>query len=121
MASRTLYPPLIESYLPAFKASGGLKLKFSLSKYSTVDATAITAEADTASVAAGAKTSVAFTLTPPNATTTVTATSSAEGKATVEVKGNKVEITGVEAGEATITLSAGTGITDTIAVTVTGE
>ena len=41
MASRTLYPPLIESYLPAFKASGGLKLKFSLSKYSTVDATAI--------------------------------------------------------------------------------
>lgn len=85
----------------------------------TVDATAITAEADTASVAAGAKTSVAFTLTPPNATTTVTATSSAEGKATVEVKGNKVEITGVDAGEATITLSAGAGITDTIAVTVT--
>jgi uncharacterized protein YjdB len=39
----------------------------------------------------------------------------------VAVKGNKVEITGVDAGEATITLSAGAGITDTIAVTVTGE
>jgi uncharacterized protein YjdB len=87
----------------------------------TVDATAIKADAATASVAEGAKVSVGFTLTPPNATTTVTATSSAEGKATVEVKGNKIEITGVDAGEATITLSAGTGITDTIAVTVTGE
>jgi uncharacterized protein YjdB len=87
----------------------------------TVDATAIEADAATASVAEGAKVSVGFTLTPPNATTTVTATSSAEGKATVAVKGNKVEITGVDAGEATITLSAGAGITDTIAVTVTGE
>lgn len=85
----------------------------------TVDATAITAGADTASVEAGEKVSVPFTLTPPNATTTVTAASSAEGKATVEVKGKTVEITGVEAGSATITLTAGSGITDTIAVTVT--
>lgn len=85
----------------------------------TVDATAIEADESTASVAEGAKVSVGFTLTPPNATTTVTATSSAEGKATVEVKGNKVEITGVDAGDATITLSAGAGVTDTIAVTVT--
>lgn len=87
----------------------------------TVDATAIEAESATASVVAGAKVSVPFTITPPNATTTVTASSSAEGKATVEVKGKKVEITGVEAGEATITISAGAGVTDTIAVTVTGE
>ena len=86
----------------------------------TVDATAITAESDTASVAAGAKTTVGFTLTPPNATTTVTASSSADGKATAQVVGNKVEITGVEAGSATITLTAGEGVTDTIAVTVTG-
>lgn len=85
----------------------------------SVDATAITAGADTASVAAGEKVSVPFTLTPPNATTVVTAASSAEGKATVEVKGKTVEITGVEAGSATITLTAGSGITDTIAVTVT--
>ena len=85
-----------------------------------VDATAIEAGADTASVAAGAKVTVPFTITPPNATTTVTASSSAEGKATVEVKGKTVEITGVEAGSATITISAGAGVTDTIAVTVTG-
>lgn len=85
----------------------------------TVDATAIEAESDTATVAEGAKVVVPFTLTPPNATTTVTASSSAEGKATVEVKGKTVEITGVDAGSATITLTAGAGITDTIAVTVT--
>ena len=85
----------------------------------TVDATAITADADTASVKEGEKTTVAFELTPANATTTVTATSSAEGKATVAVVGKKVEITGVDAGEATITISAGAGVTDTIVVTVT--
>lgn len=84
----------------------------------TVDATAIEAGADTATVVAGAKVTVPFTITPPNATTTVTASSSAEGKATVAVKGKTVEITGVEAGDATITLSAGAGVTDTIAVTV---
>ena len=85
-----------------------------------VDATAIEAESATASVAVGAKATVRFEVTPPNATTTVTASSSAEGKATVEVKGKTVEITGVEAGDATITISAGAGVTDTIAVTVTG-
>ena len=84
----------------------------------TVDATAIEADESTATVVAGSKVSVGFTVTPPNATTTVTATSSAEVKATVEVQGKKVEITGVEAGDATITISAGAGVTDTIAVTV---
>ena len=85
----------------------------------SIDATAIVAGADTATVAEGAKVTVPFKLTPPNATTTVTATSSAEGKATVQVRDNAVEITGVDAGEATITISAGAGVTDTIAVTVT--
>lgn len=84
----------------------------------TVNATEIEAGSATATVVAGSKVSVPFTLTPPNATTTVTASSSAEGKATVEVKGKKVEITGVEAGDATITISAGAGVTDTISVTV---
>ena len=86
----------------------------------SVDATAVTAEEDAVSVAAGSKVLVPFELTPPNATTTVTAASSAEGKATVAVKGKAVEITGVEAGSATITITAGDGITDTISVTVTG-
>lgn len=84
----------------------------------TVNATKIEAESATATVAVGSKVVVPFELTPPNATTTVTASSSAEGKATVEVKGKTVEITGVDDGNATITLTAG-GVTDTISVTVT--
>ena len=84
-----------------------------------VPATKIEAAAATASVAEGAKVQVAYTLTPVTSTTTVTAASSAEGKATVEVKDGYVEITGVDAGSATITLTAGVGITDTISVTVT--
>ena len=84
----------------------------------TVHATDIEAEESTATVVAGSKVTVPFELTPPNATDTVTASSSAEGKATVAVKGKTVEITGVEAGDATITLTAN-GHTDTIAVTVT--
>lgn len=87
----------------------------------TVDATAIEAGEDSATVVAGSKVSVPFTITPPNATTTVTASSSAEGKATAEIKGKKVEITGVEAGSATITISAGAGVTDTISVTVSAS
>lgn len=85
-----------------------------------VDATDISFDegATTATVKAGSKVSVPFTVTPPNATTTITATSSAEGKATVQVKGRTVEITGVSAGNSTITISAGDGITDTLTCTV---
>lgn len=84
----------------------------------TVNATAITAGSDTATVEAGKKVSVPFTLTPPNATTTVTVASSATSYATAAIKGKSVEITGVAEGSATITLTAGEGITDTISVTV---
>ena len=84
-----------------------------------VDATAITAEADTATVKAGEKAVVAFELTPANATTSVTVASSETSYATAEIKGKTVEITGVAEGSATITLTAGEGITDTISVTVT--
>ena len=83
----------------------------------TVHATEIEAGAATATVVAGAKVTVPFELTPPNATDTVTASSSAEGKATAAIKGKTVEITGVDEGSATITLTAN-GHTDTIAVTV---
>ena len=84
-----------------------------------VEATAIEAAQDSVTVVAGAKVTVPFTLTPPNATNVVVASSSAEGKATVTVVNNKaVEITGVEAGNATITITADAGITDTISVTV---
>ena len=84
----------------------------------TVEATAIKADKSTATVVAGEKITVPFKITPVYSTATVSATSSATGKATVEVKGNAVEITGVAAGSATITLTAGTGITDAISITV---
>lgn len=83
-----------------------------------VDATAIEAESATATVEAGKKVTVPFELTPANATTTVTVASSATSYATAAIKGKTVEITGVAEGSATITLTAGEGITDTIAVTV---
>lgn len=82
-----------------------------------VHATEIEAGAATATVVAGAKVTVPFELTPPNATDTVTASSSAESYATAAIKGKTVEITGVAEGSATITLTAN-GHTDTIAVTV---
>jgi uncharacterized protein YjdB len=85
----------------------------------TVPATAITAGSATATVEEGKKVTVPFTLTPFQATSTVTAASSASGKATAEVKGSVVEITGVDEGSATITLTAEAGVTATIAVTVT--
>ena len=84
----------------------------------TVPATAIKASSATATVTAGEKVVVPFTVTPTTATTTVTVASSASSKATAEVVGNTVEITGVASGSANITLTAGEGITDTIAVTV---
>lgn len=85
----------------------------------TVPATAITVASATATVEEGKKVTVPFTLTPFQATSTVTAASSADGKATAEVKGSVVEITGVDDGSATITLTAEAGVTATIAVTVT--
>lgn len=86
----------------------------------SVDATAISFGEGVASatVVAGDKVVVPFIVTPNNATTTVTAVSSAEGKATVEVKDRTIEVTGVQAGSATITVSAGDGITASLAVTV---
>ncbi|MBQ5839490.1 MAG: hypothetical protein IIW42_05655 [Bacteroidaceae bacterium] len=85
----------------------------------TVDATAVTPAKTTVSVKAGEDVVVPVTLTPFQATTAVTASSSAEGKATVSVTGHNVTIHGVEAGNATVTVSAGAGVTATIAVTVT--
>ena len=85
----------------------------------TVPATAIAVGSATATVEEGNKVTVPFTLTPFQATSTVTAASSAAGKATAEVKGSAVEITGVDEGSATITLTAEAGVTATIAVTVT--
>ena len=83
----------------------------------TVHATDIEAGESTATVVAGSKVTVPFELTPPNATDTVTVSTSADSYATAAIKGKTVEITGVAAGSATITLTCN-GQTDTIAVTV---
>ncbi|MBO5872170.1 MAG: Ig-like domain-containing protein, partial [Bacteroidaceae bacterium] len=85
----------------------------------TVAATAVTPAKTEVTVVEGADVVVPVTLTPFQATTAVTATSSAEGKATVSVTGHNVTIHGVSDGSATITVSAGAGVTATIAVTVT--
>lgn len=84
-----------------------------------VPATKIEAESSSATVEVGKKVRVRFELTPANATTTVSVSSSAEGKATAQIVGKYVEITGVDDGSATITISAGAGITDTISTTIT--
>lgn len=83
-----------------------------------VPATAITPASATATVKAGEKVSVPFTLTPYQATTGVTVTTS-DTEATAQIVGKTLEITGVEAGTATFTLAAGEGVTATITVTVT--
>lgn len=85
----------------------------------TVAATAVTPAKTTVSVKEGEDVVVPVTLTPFQATTAVTASSSAEGKATVSVTGHNVTIHGVDDGSATITVSAGAGVTASIAVTVT--
>lgn len=85
----------------------------------TVPATAVTPAKTEVTVVEGADVVVPVTLTPFQATTAVTATSSAEAKATVSVSGHNVTIHGKSDGNATITVSAGAGVTATIAVTVT--
>lgn len=84
----------------------------------TVNATDIDAGQSSVSVKAGATVTVPLTVTPPNATSAITASSSAEGKATVTISGRNAVIAGVEAGNATITVTCN-GHTDTISVTVT--
>lgn len=84
----------------------------------SVDATDVEASESSVSVKAGATVTVPLTVTPPNATSAITASSSAEGKATVTISGRNAVIAGVEAGNATITVTCN-GHTDTISVTVT--
>lgn len=83
----------------------------------TVAATNLTIEASTATVTAGKQVKLPYVITPANATSTITATSSASGKATASISGRDVVISGVDAGSATITVTAN-GHSDTIAVTV---
>ena len=82
-----------------------------------VDATDL--DIDTASVTlkAGEVVKVPYEITPANATSAITATSSATTYATAAISGRDVVITGASEGSATITVAAN-GHSDTISVTV---
>lgn len=84
----------------------------------TIDATDLDATKSSISIKAGETAKVLLTITPANATSAVTASSSASGKATASISGRYVVIEGKEAGSATITVTAN-GHSDTISVTVT--
>lgn len=83
-----------------------------------VPATEVVATPDTITLKAGEDKTATVTLTPVNATSTVTAESSATSYATVDVSDKTVTIHGVAEGSATITVTAEDGVTDTISVTV---
>lgn len=88
-----------------------------------VDATAVTTSKTSVSVEEGADVVLDITTTPFSANPTITASSSAEGKATVTVSGKTLTIHGVDDGSATITVTATnsdtTTVTSTVSVTVT--
>lgn len=83
----------------------------------TVAATDIEAAESTVTLKAGETVNVPFELTPANATSSVTVSSSADTYADATISGKKVVIVGKAEGSATITITAN-GHTDTIAVTV---
>lgn len=84
-----------------------------------VPITALAVSNEAVSVAEGATATVTVSTTPAQANTpTITVASSAEAKATAQITGRTITITGVDAGSATITVTAG-NVTKTIAVTVT--
>lgn len=84
-----------------------------------VDATAVTTSKTSVSVEEGADVVLDIITTPFSANPTITASSSAEGKATVSVTGKKLTIHGVDDGSATITVTATNSDTQTVTSTVT--
>lgn len=83
----------------------------------SVDATDLDIETASVTLKAGETVTVPFELTPANATSTVTVTSSASTYATGSVSGRNIIVEGKSEGSATLTVSAN-GHSDTIAVTV---
>ena len=83
----------------------------------SIDATDIDASQSSVTVTAGETAKVLYNITPANATSTVSVSSSATGKATASISGRYVVIEGKSAGSATITITAN-GHSDTISVTV---
>ena len=84
----------------------------------SINATDLDAAQSSISLKAGETKKVLLTITPANATSTVTANSSATTYATASISGRYVVIEGKEAGSSTVTVAAN-GHSDTISVTVT--
>ena len=85
----------------------------------TVDATAITVEKTSVSIEEGSSVSLQLETTPFSANPTITASSSADGKATASVTGKVLTINGVDDGSATITVTATNSDNQTVTCTVT--
>lgn len=83
----------------------------------TINATNLELAQSSITLDAGTTGTVAITTTPVNATSEITVSSSASGKATGAVVGRTLTITAKEAGSATLTVTAN-GHSDTISVTV---
>lgn len=89
----------------------------------TVDVTKIEVEKSSVSIEEGSSVKLQLTTTPFTGNPTITASSSAEGKATASVSGKVLTINGLDDGSATITVTATnsdtTTTTATVSVTVT--
>lgn len=83
----------------------------------TVDATDLDIDTASVTLTAGETVKVPFDITPANATSTVTVTSSASTYATGSVSGRNIVVEGKAEGSATLTVAAN-GHSDTISVTV---
>lgn len=84
-----------------------------------VDATAITASKTSVSVEEGSDVVLDLVTTPFSANPTITASSSADAKATASVTGKKLTIHGADDGSATITVTATNSDNQTVTCTVT--
>ena len=82
-----------------------------------VDATALTIETASVTLKAGETVKVPFEITPANATSTISVTSSASTYAEGSVSGRDIVVVGKAEGSATLTVAAN-GHSDTISVTV---
>ena len=106
------------SVIKAFNFSFFANAKMYVKQAPTVNVSSMAFAETSVTVAEGGNVEVLINTVPFTANQTITVASSAEGKATATISGKKVTITGVDAGSATITATAG-NVTATLSVTVT--
>ena len=106
------------SVIKAFNFSFFANAKMYVKQAPTVNVSSMAFAETSVTVAEGGNVEVLINTVPFTANQTITVASSAAGKATATIDGKKVTITGVDAGSATITATAG-NVTATLSVTVT--